>query len=330
MRNLRRYLFYMRKLGRDFLAPLVYTVADDLDGLQLGPYYLVFREAELLRGGSMDFSFDQDGIPMVSTYIDVEGSKRIYYPISIGQYALAIFHSFLDSQSEHDRQRFMRIVDWFYANGELDRRLGCVWRSHVEVPFYGLKPGWVSAFAQSRAISVLLRGWQLTGDDRYYERAMLAVKPFWVNTKEGGVRAEFGGETFYEEYPSDPPSHVLNGMMFSLFGLHDLVRVVGRDSEAGKLFQAGVHGLKRNLDRYDLGFWSLYDYFCPHGEEVRINPATVHYHHIHLAQLQVLSRITGERSFGDCHERWRRYLRVHNKIRAYWLKYRVLRSHGRL
>jgi hypothetical protein len=330
MKGLGRYAFYLRRLRRDLFSPLVYEVCNELDGPQLGPYYLMFSEEELLRGGSMDFHFDEQGIPMVSTYIDVEGSSPIYYPISIGQYGLAIFHTYLESQSEYDRQRFMRIVDWFYDNGELDSRLGCVWRSAVEVPFYRLQPGWVSSFAQSRAISILLRGWQLTGDDRYYELAVLAARPFSVEIRDGGVRSAFSNEVFYEEYPSSPPSHVLNGMMFSLFGLYDLVRVVGRDTEPDELFHTGIAGLKRNLSRYDLGYWSLYDAFRPKGRTARLNPATVHYHHIHIAQLDTLARITGDRELMLFKEKWQAYVSLSNKIRVYRLKYRVLRKHGRL
>ena len=49
------------------------------------------------------------------------------------------------------------------------------------------------------------------------------MRPLLVDSKEGGVATKlFQQFDWLEEYPSNPPSFVLNGFMFAIFGLHDL------------------------------------------------------------------------------------------------------------
>ncbi|MBK8042493.1 MAG: hypothetical protein IPK21_07400 [Haliscomenobacter sp.] len=64
----------------------------------LGYYYIRFRE-EPRKLNRLIAGFDEQGIPLNTTYIDVEEKRLHYYPISIGQYALAVFHSWLDTGS---------------------------------------------------------------------------------------------------------------------------------------------------------------------------------------------------------------------------------------
>lgn len=65
----------------------------------------------------------------------------------------------------------------------------------------------------------------------------------------------------YEEYPTTPPSFVLNGFIYSLLGLYDLNSTapsnIGR--EAGQLFNQGMLSLKKMLLLYDTGSGTSYD-----------------------------------------------------------------------
>ena len=45
---------------------------------------------------------------------------------------------------------------------------------------------------------------------------------------EGGVQARLGDGPWPEEYPTDPPSYVLNGGIFALWGLYDVGEGAGR------------------------------------------------------------------------------------------------------
>jgi heparosan-N-sulfate-glucuronate 5-epimerase len=311
---LRRLPFFVGKFYRDLTNPLRYVCnTDDVHGVRLGRYYLVFDEAELMRGGSQDFHFDGEGIPIIPTNIDVEPRQMRYYPIAIGQYALAIFHSWLRASREEDRQRFLRLADWFVEHQAPD---GC-WYAQNEVPLYRLPAPWPSAMAQGRVLSVLARAWQCTSDDKYIDSARRGLAAFSLPIERGGVVGTYDGRTTYEEYPAQPAPHVLNGMIFALFGLWDFVRAQPDDARAADNFEHGVATMEALLPLYDTGWWSLYDLYHLEVPTPR-NPCTAHYHDIHIKQLRVMHAITGREPFGAFARRWSAYNdRWGGRFRAY-------------
>ncbi len=169
----------LRKLKKDLLRDRqIYALADDIHSPQLGEYYFIMTEEQMLAGHSQQFYFDEKGIPIIPSYIDVEEQQMVYYPISIGQYGLAIWHTYLKTRSEQDKKRFLAIAHWFDENRIEDQRLGAYWLTDVDKPAYRIKKPWKSAFSQARAINILLRAFQLTGHDRYRQLAEQALYPF--------------------------------------------------------------------------------------------------------------------------------------------------------
>ena len=71
-----------------------------------------------------EFNIDENGIPINKTYIDVSEKDYVYFPISIGQLGLAIFHTYLKTKSTEDKNRFLKFVDWYYQHAEIDDELG--------------------------------------------------------------------------------------------------------------------------------------------------------------------------------------------------------------
>jgi heparosan-N-sulfate-glucuronate 5-epimerase len=298
---LRRLPFFVRKFLRDLSNPLRYASnTDDVHGVRLGRYYLVFEEEELKR--SIDFHFDAEGIPAIPTYVDVEHRRLHYYPITIGQYALAIFHTWLRSARDEDLGRFLRLAEWFVEHQAQD---GC-WYAQTEMPVYRLRAPWPSAMAQGRGLSVLMRAWQCTSDEKYIDGARRALAAFSVPVARGGVTDTYDGQVTYEEYPAQPAPHVLNGMIFALFGVWDLVRAQPDDARAAAIFERGVISVEALLPLYDTGWWSLYDIYHLEAASPR-NPCTAHYHDIHIKQLMVMHAITGRQSFDAFARRWAAY-----------------------
>ena len=114
------------------------------------------------------------------------------------------------------------------------------------------------------------------------------------------------GRITYEEYPAQPAPHVLNGMIFALFGLWDLVRALPDDARAAAIFERGVATVEALLPLYDTGWWSLYDLYHLEVATPR-NPCSTHYHDIHVKQLRVMHAITGRKSFEEFARRWAAY-----------------------
>lgn len=328
--KIEKSLFMLKKLRKDlFRDRVIYELAPDVHGKELHEYYFVMDEARLRAGYSQNFHFDERGIPMIPTYIDVEERKLIYYPISIGQFGLAVFHTWLRSGSDADRDRFLAIADWFMANRREDDRLGTHWLSDVPKPEYRIDGPWPSAFAQSRAISVLLRAFQMTGEPGYRDAAVGALAIFEVPAPEGGVTTFSRYGPIYEEYPAPFITAVLDGSYFSLFGLFDAVRAMPELEGARRLFDAGADALKAALPDYDLGFWIRYN-LCAEPWYPQPDPATIMYFRMILTQMELLSRMSGDPFFAELADRWRRYDRPVNILRMYWLKYRALKGLNRL
>lgn len=324
----KKVYFMFRKLLKDLRRDKkIYHLADDLHREQLGEYYFLMDEQALRAGHSQNYHFDERGIPIIPSYIDVPEPRMVYYPISIGQYGLAIFHTWLKTQREEDRRRFLNIVEWFFENRIEDDK-GIYWLTDVPKPEYRMTQPWPSAFSQSRGLSILLRGWQMTGRTELRDAALGSLAIFDIAAAKGGVTTFTEDGPFYEEYPTRFPTMVLDGFFFSLCGLYDAWRALG-DPKAKALFDAGVRTAKAWLPRYDLGFWMRYN-FCREPFYPDPDPATIGYLRLVITQLELFHRLTGDDEFRHWAAHYRRYDRFKNVLRMYHAKYRALKQLNRL
>ncbi|XP_049317440.1 D-glucuronyl C5-epimerase B [Bactrocera dorsalis] len=206
---------------------------------------------------------------------------------------------------------FYDAAEWFIHNQDLKSG---GWPNPVKRSLNGfpeLRAGWLSAMGQGHAISVLARAYYHSGGDkRYLKSAALGLKPFRVYSNDGGVLAQFMDKYYwYEEYPTTPPSFVLNGFIYSLLGLYDLNMTapssIGR--EAGQLFNQGMLSLKKMLLLYDTGSGTSYD--LRHlSLGTAPNLARDDYHATHVSQLLLLSTIDSDPILMETAERWKGYM----------------------
>lgn len=326
-----KYLFFLTRTWKDIFNPTVWLISDDLQSEKLGEYYFVFSEAamENQKGGQKSIVYDDNGIPMNPTYIDVKDKDFVYYPITIGQVGLAVFHTYLSSKSDDNKKRFLKFPQWFADNVIIDERLGAYWLTDVPLPQYKNPGPWQSAFVQSRAISNLLRGYQLTNNKEYLKLAELALKPFTISVSEGGVTSFTKFGPFYEEYTASVPTCVLNGMIFTICGIKDFVRVFPKHQLANKLFSDGIATLKNCVSKYDLGYWSKYNLIETEWYP-KNDPSTVTYQHLHVTQLDMLYKLTNERIFKKYKNKFEKQITFWNTIKMYVSKYKALKKLGRL
>ncbi|KFM77791.1 D-glucuronyl C5-epimerase, partial [Stegodyphus mimosarum] len=174
-----------------------------------------------------------------------------------------------------------------------------------------LAPGWYSAMAQGQAMSVLTRAFRVTGDLHYLEAALRAIKLFNIRSEQKGILTTFLGKyVWYEEYPTIPSSYVLNGFIYSLFGLYDVQQSGSHKlcREAGKLFDNGLISLKQMLPLFDTGSGSVYD-LRHFSLGVAPNLARWDYHSTHINQLLFLSTIHDDPILKSVSERWTGYMK---------------------
>jgi heparosan-N-sulfate-glucuronate 5-epimerase len=158
----------------------------------------------------------------------------------------------------------------------------------------GEHSGLLSAMNQGEAMSVLCRAWQATGNSRYLEAALGCLEPFEIPVEAGGVLGNISmiNCPWYEEDPALPLRHILNGMIYSLWGLSDLA-VAAKNKRAQELFDTGVESLIRALPYFENGYWSMY--WVPEDDINYV--ASIMYHNLHICQLIELHRQTGRAEF---------------------------------
>ncbi len=263
----------------------------------LGSYYIDMRPALVhytrnIYGGA----FDVDGVPMCGA---PEGLH--YSPVNILQYGFMLHADWLENR---DPASLRTLENCLCVLEKLkSERDGChIWWHQTYEPKYHIRPPWASAMAQGEAISFYLRMYQALGRSELLDSAWGAYRFLAVPWSEGGVRRyDDQGNLWFEEFPSERPSFVLNGFVYTLFGLYDLYRVT-RDADVKADINACLQTLLVNLQQFDTGYWSTYD--LQRKELVR------YYYHknVHVPQMDVLHRLTGERIFADYREKWQRQI----------------------
>ncbi len=280
----------------------------------LGEYYMSFSQKARYRA-----HLDAAGIPM----LDYRGKIGLQHnPIAISQWGLGNYNLFRKTQSSQDqnltnqeyRRRFLAASDWLVSHLEQNPSGVWVWNHYFNWEYRDtLKAPWYSGLAQGQGISLLVRAYAETGNARYLESARRAFDSFLKSTAEGGV--VFRDEqqrTWVEEYIVSPPTHILNGFIWAALGIRDYF-LATKDVKAKELFEQVVKTLLANLHKYDLGFWSLYE---QSGTRLPML-ASPFYHKLHIVQLSVMYRLTGQKLFAEFADRWQAYAdRWSNRVRA--------------
>jgi D-glucuronyl C5-epimerase C-terminus len=160
----------------------------------------------------------------------------------------------------------------------------------------GLKAPWFNAMSQGLALSFFTRLHRVTGDDRYLEAAEHIFESYRrLGRRTGGAERPWiayvadGGYLWLEHYPNSRPDHVLNAHLHSLIGLYEYWQHT-RSPEARSLLEGALTTMRDRADRYRRkGKVSLY------GLHSRTNHFK--YHQVHIWQLRLLSRMTGDPFF---------------------------------
>jgi hypothetical protein len=269
---------------------------------ELGEYYMLFAEKADYPG-----NYDRTGIPQ----LDYHGHIGLQYnPIAIAQYGLGNYNLFCRTADPERRRKFFLAADWLCSHLEPNSKGIAVWNHHFDWEYRDtLKAPWFSALAQGQGISALVRAHKESGEARYLEAARLAFASFHQSIEKGGVAfTDDQGDLWFEEYIVSPPTHILNGFIWASWGVYDYF-LATKDGSAGELFSRAVRTLLHRLDHYDLGFWSLYEQSGTRLPMV----ASPFYHQLHIVQLRLMHRLTGEAEFATVADRWEGYSRSRSK-----------------
>jgi heparosan-N-sulfate-glucuronate 5-epimerase len=251
----------------------------------------VLMAEEQIRGYYIDFR--------AKTQSAFASNPRAQLPTTIAQLALGWWERHL-SRDPVGRSEFGRMCHLLRDTAVRDGDCA-LWLHSFTDPKYGIEPPWISALTQAQAASVFVRAHLLDGHDEDAELAVAAIQPL-LRRDGWSVVADTERGPALEEGPSSPPSLILNGWIYALWGLRDVSVGLGH-RDAGEMLSASSECLVQSLPRYDVGWWTRYSLY-PH---LLPDLAKPFYHRLHVWQAEIMYRITGEDSFRAAAARWLAY-----------------------
>lgn len=223
--------------------------------------------------------FDKSGVPMwPKDSVGSNDSGYFYHYTTMCSYALGQSDFYLTTGDITHLKKLVAVSDYILKSGIVSEK-GILLKESDE---NGYHTGNISAMVQGEAMSVLCRAYEYSSDARYLDYALDLLPPFLFGVNDGGIIGKISliNANWYEEYISQPFFHVLNGMIYSLWGLRDLY-LTSENSSALELFNTGAECVAKALPLFDTGYWSYY--WIP--ENGKRYTASMMYHNLHICQL---------------------------------------------
>lgn len=304
--NIRSKYIFIKKLLNDFKTALIGTSEYNLNvkAFDTDAYFMDYSFA-LKNEAKHYHPKDAEGIPM-SNYLN---SGKSYNPTRVASFGLAHFQKFLIEGEVASKEMFLKVAEWFtqFDDGKFI----------YTIPYGELKPPWISCMAQGQGISVLVRAYNLTKEEKYLTVAKKAIIPFTINIEQGGLQSKIENKfDFLEEFPFKKPRHVLNGFIYAIVGIHELSLVAGDVAKEVRL-----DNLIKSLSNCNLWYadnWSTYD--LHKSKKGRRNTATITYQNVHITQFKYLEKIFPDYGFGEF------ALRLEQDYKNVFLRFKALKN----
>lgn len=214
--------------------------------------------------------------------------KIFYFPVGVFQYAFGLLDLFYKTGEQKYKDKFKHCADW-----ALKKQLESgAWDNFSY--YYPQNP--YGAMAQGQGASLLIRAYEQFKDKEYVHAAKKAIDFMIVDIKDGGCTLYSKEDVIFLEYPHRKA--VMNGWIFSWWGLYDYVLVTQDNSHYKELLDKSCNSLINTLPLFCKSYWSMYDL------ENRIS--SPFYHNLHIAQMQAMYNLTGEQVFDDYAKQWAR------------------------
>ena len=220
------------------------------------------QAAVAVRNPALNYGpFDADGIPLR----DFGGNLGIvWHPLVVTEVGHHYWALYIETKEGQYRQGACNLLRWVLENQSKD---GC-WRYSWSYEYEGaskINPPWTSAVMQGCGAQFLLdmRGIDDEIDAEFLvERARLALLACGKPIEEDGLKVSLEKGCFFEEFPGEPPTHILNGHLRVLMACY-LYLEVREDRQIRELLEEGMEGLHAVLPLYQREGGSRYDLRTP-------------------------------------------------------------------
>jgi hypothetical protein len=239
----------------------------------------------------VDYPTDQDGV-IIFNY----KGKSYYHPVQIAQKMFRYLDSYVVTKdpaylerSELFARKLIEISvqadNAMYLPYHFDYNLHGIAEDKMVAP-------WYSGMAQGQVLTVFVRLYNLTGKAEYRlaaERLFNSFKNLKGEHQPWTVFIDSEGYYWIEEYPWKEPTQALNGFIFGIYGLYDYYLLTHSD-ESRQLLTASITTVQDYVSEYR-NKGGISAYCLQHRWQ---SPS---YHRIHIEQLNMLARISGNDYF---------------------------------
>lgn len=260
--------------------------------IEKGGYYNDLTQKVLLG----DKNLDENGIP----FLEHDDGSHIQMPTMIFQYGLGAFDLWLLENQDIYLEKAILCAEWALEHQNKDGSWSTFFYVYPDNPY--------SAMPQGEAVSLLLRVYKETKEEKWIIAAKKAVDFMLQDIKDGGVSKRINDKLYLLEYTHLPI--VLNGWIFAAWGLYDASEFW---IEYKTKFEQTINTMAVLLPEFDNGYWSLYDL----GGML----SSPFYHNLHIAQMEAMYMITKNSVFLNYLKKFRNYSnKWTNEKRAFIVK----------
>jgi len=219
-----------------------------------------------------------------------QSGQETTFSTQIFQYGLGSFDCFLETKNSEYLKSFWAAVKWAVDHEQTNGS----WITFPE------RKNPYGSMAQGEGVSLLCRAFTISKDRKYLPYIEKAYK-FLVDKTSKKIGKDL---VVYEEFCDCPV--VLNGMIFSLFGLFDYY-LLTKTNDAKRKWEEGCSSLCVILPLFDSGKWSFYS-----EDKKYVSPF---YMSLHIAQMKAMFKLTGNPLFLYYANKWGKELK--NPIRRF-------------
>jgi hypothetical protein len=225
--------------------------------------------------------------------------RKVHHPLVIARYGITLLQSY---RITHDPAFVLRAqVNASYLIKTAISRDGALYIPYrFTYALFGnrsdlIRAPWYSAMNQGAALSLFLRLYEVTGEQRWRSAADSTFATFvqrrstkrpWISFVPRRYDRRY---LWFEEYAKNPPTQPLNGHIYALFGVYEYALASGSKA-AADVFDGGVTAVRHQVHRFRVrGGVSYYS--------LRVHARYTSYHCLHIGMLKLLARMTGDSWF---------------------------------
>lgn len=230
------------------------------------------------------FGLENDDVPTTT----VDTGETIYFSIAIFQYGLAAYDLYLLKNDNSMLNKVFSCANWAVENQNEDGSWATFKYENPKHPN--------SSMAQGEGISLLIRAYNESKNDKYLKALKKAYKYMIIPIEKGGTTKYYNDEIYFYECIDEPL--ILNGWIFSLWGIYDYQKFI-KDKKSKELLDKTINTLVKKLPDFDIKYWSKYE----DGKRI----CSPFYHELHISQLKVMYDLTGIDDFKIYANKWEKY-----------------------